>query len=96
MTRTVQVRNSVQFGICPKKMIAEMLSFSFNCWFTGTIELKEMTEIIGTLYQMEGVAKVGQIIPDRNHMIILQLDLLILDRNNMIILLLDLLKISHL
>ena len=26
--------------------------------FTGSIELKEMIEIIGTLYEMEGVPKV--------------------------------------
>ena len=29
-------------------------------WYLGTIELGEMVEIIGTLYEIEGVSKVGR------------------------------------
>lgn len=31
---------------------------------TGEIELKEMVEIVGTLYEMEGMSKVGCIFSD--------------------------------
>ena len=83
-TRMVQVRNIVQCAkpFCPKKKIMLSFHYLFN-WFmfsrtikqlfywTGSIELKEMTEIIGTLYQMEGVAKVqGCVNNPKNHIII--------------------------
>ena len=37
---------------------ASLSTNNTNICPAGSIELKEMTEIIGTLYQMEGVAKV--------------------------------------
>ena len=41
-------------------MVNVLQNYDAIVYWTGSIELREMTEIIGTLYQMEGVAKVGQ------------------------------------